>query len=61
MDKARLTVGYTYEVFNPKYGTFTGKLVELSAARDEAVIRHDVAGQSQDTACNLAYCTLTAN
>lgn len=50
-----LTVGLTYKVFNPRYGSFMGKLISLE--HDEAVIEHIVAGVACETGCNLAYCT----
>jgi len=52
---AMLTAGLTYKVFNPRYGSFMGKLILLE--QDEAVIEHVVAGVTCETGCNLAYCT----
>lgn len=52
---AMLTVGLIYEVFNPRYGSFMGKLISL--ARGEAVIEHVVAGLTCETSCNLAFCS----
>lgn len=57
MDESQLIVGRLYEVFNPKYGSFTGELVELK--HGDAIVKHAVAGIAHETVCNLSNCTLT--